>query len=177
MFDETCERRGAGGFDEDACRTRETANGCDDLFVADFDAASIRHADRANRPGRVARPAHVDAVGDGLSRACAQDPVAVRGVNDRRSAFRLNADHLRQTINQAEAIKVAEAFPHPADDASVADPDKYLVRNFPVQLLADFQRRCLLALRHERIVARASLIPPISLACLQTEVESLVVTA
>src|SRR5881396_1913444 len=130
----------------------------DDLFIAHLNAATSRISDRANRHRSIARLAYVNAVGDRVSRTLSHFAVAVCCVDDRRSRLRLHSDHLWQALDETGLVKIIESLPQSADYVSIANRDKNFVWNIPVQLLADLERRGLLALSGKWIEAGAALI-------------------
>ena len=163
-FDETGVGSRSRGFGEHAAFSRQFGDGGKDFGVADGGRVPARSADRVKRFRPVVRRAYVDTVGDRV-RGAEYDFIGAllnRPV-DRAGAFRLNADDLRNTVDDADVVQVVKALVRRADDAAVADGNENFVGNVPAALFRDLHRAGLFAFDEERVDRAVAVVPAVVL--------------
>mmetsp|Transcript_3793 Transcript_3793/g.14582 ORF Transcript_3793/g.14582 Transcript_3793/m.14582 type:complete len:277 (-) Transcript_3793:783-1613(-) len=78
-------------------------------------------------------------------------PTLLVGAVQRVGVRCLRNDHARQSVDETKVLAHLEPLEESVDIAEVATRDDDVIRNFPVELLADFNRRRLLTFEAQRV--------------------------
>jgi len=172
-------------------------DGFKDFVIVDLDVETAGLLDGVDGTNRITWNASVDAVSDSVGflwrkRSGLEVKVLLPGTGNDRRAYSLNTDDGRHLLDAADGKKVLETLVDTRDDVAITNADCNVIGCFEkhvssgvstspivatIELFAELEGDGLLALRCIWVEASAAAVPAELLACLSTQIKSVIIAA